>query len=102
MRLLTLAVLTVSGLGHAIPFFTFPAASESPVDTLCIAARDLLQTFETTTPAEQQAYILSHCDAFSPATLSAIAKEADVAALLDDHGVKVETVIAYVAAVCGK
>ncbi|KAJ7480959.1 hypothetical protein FB451DRAFT_1171534 [Mycena latifolia] len=94
MRLLSLVAITMFALVRAAP----------ADDTLGIAgaARNLLDTFETYTPAEQEQYVARHCADLAAAKLSKIATEPDVSERLNDHGVTVGTVIAYVRGVCGK
>ncbi|KAJ7702710.1 hypothetical protein B0H17DRAFT_1194589 [Mycena rosella] len=80
---------------------TFALASAAPVtrravlpETLGLFTRDLLQTFEAVSPEKQKQFVEKHCDDITPEKLSKIAKEADVAATLNDHGVTTYRVIA--------
>ncbi|KAJ6586395.1 hypothetical protein DFH09DRAFT_1432267 [Mycena vulgaris] len=86
MRLTALTVLTMFALARA-----------APADPLNIAARDLLKSFEGSTPEEQQSFVSSHCADLTPSKITYVARtEPDIAAVLHDHGVTVDKVIAYV------
>ncbi|KAJ6492369.1 hypothetical protein DFH09DRAFT_369177 [Mycena vulgaris] len=93
MRLAAFTVLIMFALARAGP------AS----DPLNIAARDLLKSFEGSTPEEQQRFVSSHCPDLTAARITYVATtEPDIAALIQAHGVTVAKVITYVQSVCGK
>ncbi|KAJ7085158.1 hypothetical protein B0H15DRAFT_988675 [Mycena belliarum] len=100
MRFMSFAAAATLALARAAP----PDPRQLQGDTPGIAARSILETYEsyeTYTRAQQAEYVARHCADLGASRLAKIAAEPDVAETLNDHGIRVGTVIAYVAAICG-
>ncbi|KAJ7493847.1 hypothetical protein FB451DRAFT_1387991 [Mycena latifolia] len=83
-------------------FAIFAFARASPLDTRgTIAARGLVQSYGTIAPAQQQQYVASHCSELTPAIISTVAAQPDVAAAMNANGISVADVVVYVYEVCG-